>query len=249
VGLLPLLPILAALATIALGGAQVLLAQGHTVAANHLATASATASRYADAYLQNLGASIQQTVSTNGSSPTFNAATLPAMPATSLCAVTVTVCNTYATATFALAGSTALGGSVDQVVAPNVQLDVNESRTAITVTVNVVDAKGNVLFTRPHLTKLRLFGSNSSEVAEVEEGNARASNISIGAAENEGCASDGTGCDPAAPQTPDPTNVDAVSVCQQNQGSGSCTGAPPIVSTNRANDPYSNTQSVSSGGP
>jgi hypothetical protein len=246
-GFMSVVPFLFGLAVMLLAVMQVDVSQARTMGHERLARFDIIAERAAARNLETLGAGIQATAWANAAAPVLTAATLPAMGAVSVCA-TGTQCGLTATATYAVDGATSAGGATDQVLAPNVERNAAEVRVAMTITTNLLDQNGNVLYSRPHRVKLRLYGNGGSEVDGTQDSAGKDSGFVEGAAEDEGCAPDGTGCDPAAPTLPDPTDVDALTACAQGAGSGTC-AAPSTVTDNKVNTTFSNGQYVAPSGP
>jgi hypothetical protein len=247
-GLLPLIPIFIAIATIALAAANSLALQVHGVAQTRLARYDLIAARFAAGNLQTIGAALQTSGWSASTSATIDPAALTPMLATSLCAARVQ-CGVSATATYAIDGSTEdPAGATDLVTAPNVESAAHETRTAVTMTVSLVDASGNLLYVRPHRVKLRLYGTNGSEVTAYQDSAGQSATLVSGSAENDGCAVDGSGCDPARIMAEDPTTIDAVDQCEQGIGSGTCATEFPSVSA-KVNTTWSNGQVAPDTGP
>jgi hypothetical protein len=247
VNLIAVLPLAFGLAFLMLGSVQTMAAQARAMADERFARYDALAERFAARNLEVLGAAIQTNAWAAQAAPVLSAQTLPAMASVSVCP-TGTQCTTLASATYAVDGATSAGGSTDVVTAPNVEQNALEVRVAVTMTTTLTDRSGNVLYQRPHRVKLRLYGNGGAEVDGIQDMAAKNTGFVEGAAEDEGCAPDGTGCDPAAPTRPDPTDVDALTACQQGVGSGTC-AAPTTVTDQKVTQTFSNGQYVAPSGP
>lgn len=246
-----ILPLLGGLATFALFFAMNLGLSLHSVAEARLAQYDAIAAQAAQSQLQQDGVSLQTAAWTAKAPANLQAAQLPSMPATSLCATNVG-CTLRGVASFSVEGTTTVVGTQYQVVSSNVESAAYETRTAIVMNVQIIDSSGNVMYARPHDTLLRLYGTGFADVTSTQDGASQASGLANGAAENDGCASDGTGCDPARVQAQDPTTVDAVNQCVIGYGSGTCAGAYGTnfpSAANKTNPTWQNNQSSGSTGP
>jgi hypothetical protein len=170
------------------------------------------------------------------------------MTAMSLCPSGVR-CGVSATATYTIDGTTERpAGQTDVVTAPNIESAALETRTAITMNVSLVDADGTLLYVRPHRVKLRLYGANGAEVTALQDAAGQTATLVNGSAENDGCAADGTGCDPARVIAEDPTTVDAVDQCSQGICSGTCSTQFPNAAV-KVNATWSNGQAAPDTGP
>lgn len=247
-GLLPLIPILIAIATIALAGASALGVQVQAVAQTRLARYDLMGARFAAGNLQAIGSALQATGWNANAVPTIDAAALTPMAAISLCPAGV-LCGVCATATYTIDGTTEQpAGVADVVTAPNIESAAYETRTAVTMTVSLVDASGTLLYVRPHRVKLRLYGNNGADVTALQDSAGETATLVNGSAENDGCAIDGTGCDPGRVFAEDPTTVDAVDQCVQGVGSGTCSTQFPPASA-KVNTTWSNGQAAPDTGP
>jgi len=247
-GLPALIPIFIALATIALAFASSLGVQIAAIQQERLARYDLLATAAASGYLQSQGVSLQTAAWGASANANLTTAQLTSMPSTSVCPNGV-VCGVTATASYAVDGSTAVAPTAgDDVVAPNIESAAHETRTALTINVALVDANGVLLYARPHRVKLRLYGTNGAEVTALQD--AAGQNVAFvnGAAENDGCAIDGSGCDPSRIGAEDPTTVDAVNQCVQGYGSGTCATQFPSAA-NKTNTTWSNGQDAADSGP
>jgi len=246
-----LLPLLGGLATFALFFAMNLGLSLHTVAESRLAQYDAIAAQAAQSQLQQDGVALQ-TMAWNAHAPaSLQGAQLPSLPATSLCATTVG-CSIQGVASYSVEGTTTVVGTQDQIVSANVESAAYETRTAVVMNVQILDSVGNVMYARPHYVLLRLYGTGFADVTSTQDGASQAVGLANGAAENDGCANDGTGCDPARVQAQDPTTVDAVNQCNLGYGSGTCAGAYGTdfpSAANKTNPTWQDNQSVGSTGP
>jgi hypothetical protein len=247
-GLPALIPIFIALATIALAFASNLAISLHGIQQERLARYDLLATAAASGYLQQQGVTLQTTAWNASTNASVTTAGLTAMPSTAVCANGV-VCGITATATYAIDGSTAGTATANNdVVAPNIESAAHETRTAVTINVALVDANGVLMYARPHRVKLRLYGTNGAEVTALQDGAGQNVGFVNGAAENDGCAIDGSGCDPNRVTTQDPTTVDAVNQCVQGYGSGTCSTQFPSAA-DKTNATWSNGQAAASNGP
>jgi hypothetical protein len=247
-GLPALIPIFIALATIALAFAASLGVQIQTIQQERFARYDLLATAAASGFLQTQGVTLQMAAWNAIANANLAAAQLTSMPSTRVCPNGV-VCGVTATATYAVDGSTAVAATPNNnVVAPNIESAAHETRTALTINVALVDANGVLLYARPHRVKLRLYGTNGAEVTALQD--AAGQNVAFvnGAAENDGCAIDGSGCDPNRVSAQDPTTVDAVNQCVQGYGSGICATQFPSAA-DKTNTTWSNGQDATDTGP
>jgi hypothetical protein len=246
-----ILPLLGGLATLALFFAMNMGLSLHAVADSRLAQYDAIAAQAAASQLQQDGVALQTAAWAAKAPANLHGAQLPSMPATSLCATAVG-CVLRAVASYSVEGTTTVVGTQDQIVSSNVESAAYETRTAVVMNVQILDSAGNVMYARPHNTLLRLYGTAFADVTSTQDGASQASGLANGAAENDGCASDGTGCDPARVQAQDPTTVDAVNQCVLGIGSGTCSGAYGTnfpSAANKTNPTWQNGQSAGTSGP
>ncbi len=244
---------LIAIAYYSLGGAEMLLLGVKAAQDEQVARYETLAARQAKATLASeLAAAEQSAISAN--TPNQPIGQLAPMGATDLCDASAP-CGVSATATYATDGETdgAPGPAAATVVAPNVETvaGVSERRIALTMTVNVIEtASGSILHTRPYRVKYRLWAPNNAEAVQDQDGSARLNRVVAGASENEGCAADGTGCDPSAVTAVDPTTIDGQSQCVVGPGSGTCAPGEVKPAQQKANVTWSNPQAaVGTGGP
>jgi hypothetical protein len=243
--LLTVVVVLVVVASYALGGAQLLLASAKAAADAQIGRYEAVAARHAKLVLiAQLGAAEQAAVSAG--MPYQPLAPLAPMGTTALCAASAP-CGYAATATFRLDGQTdAAQAASSVVVAPNVESasGVFERRIAVTMTVNIIEAAtGNIVHARPQRVKVRLWAPDHAEAQDDQDAAARFNRTVSGAAENEGCASDGTGCDQARVTAADPTTIDGRAQCVLGPGSGSCAPGEMKPREQKSNVPWSNPQS------
>ena len=247
-GLPALIPIFIALATIALAFASNLAFTVQGIQHERLARYDLLAMQAAAGYLQTQGVTLQTTAWAASANAVIGAQPLTAMPATSVCPSGI-VCGITATATYSVDGTSADAATgTDNVVAPNIETAAHETRTAVTMNVALVDANGVLMYARPHRVKLRLYGTGFADVTALQDAAGQNIGFVNGAAENDGCAADGTGCDPARVTTEDPTTVDAVNQCIQGYGSGTCTTAFPSAAQ-KVDTTWSNQQATADTGP
>jgi hypothetical protein len=97
--------------------------------------------------------------------------------------------------------------------------------------------------------KIRLWAPNNAEAQQEQDAGARLNRVADGAAENEGCAADGTGCDPNRVSAADPTTVDGRAQCVQGPGSGTCAAGESRPQEQKSNITWSNAQSHPVSGP
>jgi hypothetical protein len=236
----------AAIGSYALGGAQFLLASVQAAGQARVARMEAVADRQAKiALAAQLGAAERAAVQSGV--PYGPLAPLAPMSTTSLCDAAAP-CGLAAGATFAVDGQTD-GAQVGtaSVLAPNVESadGIWERRVAVTMTVSVVEADtGNVLHVRPQRVKVRLWAPDNAEVDEGQDGAARWNRVVAGAAENEGCAADGSGCDGDRVEAADPTTLDGRAQCVAGAGSGTCALGEMRPAESKANVTWSNPQSA-----
>jgi hypothetical protein len=247
--LLLMVAAVAAIASYALGGAQLLLASVQAAGHARVARMEAVADRQAKIVLAaELGAAERAAV--QAGAPYGPLAPPAPMAATSLCDASAP-CGLAASATFAVDGQTdGTRAGTASVVAPNVEAaqGIWERRVAMTMTVSVLEAQtGNVLHVRPQRVKVRLWAPDYAEVDEAQDGAARWNRVAAGAAEDEGCAADGTGCDTDRVQVADPTTLDGRAQCVEGAGSGTCTPGEMRPAESKANVTWSNAQSAGSG--
>jgi hypothetical protein len=247
-GLPALIPILIAIATIALAFASNLAVQVQGVQHARLARYDLLAAQAAENYLQTVGVTLQAAAWGASANAVLTTQQLTAMPSTSVCQAGV-VCGVTATASYSVDGTSATAATgTNDVVAPNIESAAHETRTAITMNVALVDANGVLLYARPHRVKLRLYGTGNADVTALQDDAGQNIGFVNGAAENDGCAADGSGCDPARVRPEDPTTVDAVNQCVQGYGSGTCSSAFPSAAQ-KINDTWSNAQAAADTGP
>ena len=244
---------LIAIAYYALGGAEMLLLGVKAAGDAQVARYETLAARQAKLTLTSeLAAAEQSAVSANN--PYQPIGQLAPMGATVLCDASAP-CGLSATATYTTDGETdaAQGPAAATVVAPNIETvaGVTERRVAVTMTVNVIEAStGNILHTRPYRVKYRLWAPNNAEAQQDQDGAARLNRAVAGASENEGCATDGTGCDPNAVTAPDPTTIDGQAQCVVGAGSGTCAPGEVKPDQQKSNVTWSNPQAApGTGGP
>lgn len=240
------------LASYALGGAEMLLLSVKAVGDAQIARYETLAARQAKLTLTaELVAAEQAAVSAN--TPYQPVGALAPMGATALCDAAAP-CGYSATATFSTDGETdgAPGQPAATVTAPNVETvaGVSERRVAITMTVNIIEAAtGNIVHSRPQRVKYRLWAPNNAEAVQDQDAGARLNRVANGASENEGCAADGTGCDPSAVTAVDPTTIDGRTQCVVGPGSGTCAPGEQHPDEQKANVTWSNPQSSPTSGP
>ncbi len=238
---------LIAIAYYALGGAEMLLLGVKAAQDAQVARYETLAARHAKAALATeLAAAEQSAVSAN--TPYSPVGQLAPMGATDLCDASAP-CGLSATATYSTDGETdgAPGAYATMVVAPNVETvtGVSERRIALTMTVSVIEtATGNILHTRPYRVKYRLWAPNNAEAVQDQDGGARLNRVAAGASENEGCATDGTGCDPSAVSAADPTTIDGQTQCVVGAGSGTCAPGEVKPDQQKSNVTWSNPQAA-----
>jgi hypothetical protein len=250
--LLTVVVVAVVLASYALGGAQLLLASAKAAADAQIGRYESLAARHAKlSLIAQLAAAEQAAV--DAGTPYQAVGPLAPMAATALCAAAAP-CGFAASATFALDGQTdAAQAASSLVLAPNVEgvAGVFERRIAVTMTVNIIEAAtGNVVHARPQRVKLRLWAPNHAEAQEDQDAAARMNRAASGASENEGCAADGTGCDPARVTSADPTTIDGRTQCVLGPGSGSCAPGESKPQEQKQNVLWSNPQaSAGTAGP
>lgn len=247
-GLAALIPLFVAVATIMLAFAASLGLQMETVQHARLARYDLLATQAAATTLQTQASSLQTAAWTAQTAANLAQAALAPMPATPVCPTGV-VCGVVAEASYSVDGTSAIaGGGSDAVVAPNIEAAALETRTAVTINVALVDANGVLLYARPHRVKVRMYGTGFADVTALQD--AAGQNVAFvnGSAENDGCAADGSGCDPARVTTEDPTTVDAVNQCVLGYGSGTCASQYPSAAQ-KVNVTWANGQDAPDTGP
>jgi hypothetical protein len=252
VNLLGVLLVLIAVASYALGGAQLLLLAAKAAADAQIGRYEMVAARHAKLTLTTELAAAEQSA-VNAGNPYQAIGQLAPMGMTALCDDSAP-CGYSATATFVADGETdgASGPTASYVVAPNVETvpGISERRVAVTMTVNIIEAaSGNVVHSRPQRVKIRLWAPNNAEAQQEQDAGARLNRVADGAAENEGCAADGTGCDPNRVSAADPTTVDGRAQCVQGPGSGTCAAGESRPQEQKSNITWSNAQSHPVSGP
>jgi hypothetical protein len=241
------------IAVYALNGASILLASAKARADAQMARYENTASAFAEHTLTSELETVEHDAVTAGL-PYTSVPALAAMAPTALCD-TSAPCGFSATATYSVDGESDVATgtpSAATVVAPNVESasGVWERRVAVTMTVNIIETgTGAIVHTRPMRVKMRLWAPNNAEVEEDQDAAARDNRQSYGAAENEGCSATGTGCDPSAPSTPDPTTLDAESQCVVGAGSGTCAPGEMQSVQQKVNRSWNNGQAAGGTGP
>jgi hypothetical protein len=248
VNLLLIVVVAATVASYALGAAQLLLFSVKAAGDARAARVDAVADRQAKLVLARELAAAEQAVVQAGA-PYGPLGVLAPMGPTDLCDPSAP-CGLAATATFAIDGQTdGAQAATAQVVAPNVEsvAGIWERRVAVTMTVTVIEAaSGNVVHARPQRVKVRLWAPDNAEVDEGQDAAARWNRVAAGAAENEGCASDGSGCDQTRVQAADPTTIDGRTQCVLGAGSGTCGPSESKPDEHKTSITWSNPQASSS---
>lgn len=243
--LLPVFLMLAAIATIALGAAEML-------ALDTKAKAVARVNRYETVAVQSAQSNlIAYLAQAEQQSQTVLPPPPPPMGQTSLCDQG-TPCGYTATANYVFDGNTqtTVGGGNDTVTAANVEGAVAERRIGVTITVNILDGSSSIVATRPHRKIARVW--NLAPYAEIlgdQDSGARANRTATGSSDAGGCAPDGTGCDPNRVNAVDPSTLDARTQCNLGVGSGTCAPNEMRNAEQKRAVIYQNQQAGGSNGP